>query len=750
MGGPLTDQQGSTLRQFRLRARLTQEALAEASGVSVRTIRGLESGARRNPQRSSLQQLADAMGLSPGDRELLMAAVLGTPAAPGPRQLPAPPTLFAGRRPDVAELTEMLDQTSTVVISGTGGVGKTWLALHWANQESDRFPDGQLYVNLRGFDPSGRPMNVEAALRGFLEGIGVPPSEQPTDLHAQSALYRSLLADRRMLVLIDNAVDSAQVVPLLPGSGSTVIVTSRNQLTGLVTSRGARRLTLDALPDEDSTALLAARLGADRLAAEPDAAAQLVRSCAGMPLALGIVAGRAQAHPEFPLAELADELREMRLNALDEDDELASVRAVLSWSTTPLKPPMSRLFTLLGIVPGPDIGVQAAAALNGQSVMDTRRLLRALEQVSLVQHHVPGRYRMHDLVRLYAAEQTLPQAEREAALHGLVTYYTAGARAVNQSLFPHRAPSVVVHDAAVSHEFVPSDADAAWAWFHAENACLVASARLAMTMGWYAPVWEQAYCLAPMRTRQGYLHDDHETWRMALAAAEHLGDTVARGLALCGLGFADHHLNDNENAALHQQEAVDLLATTDRTMEQAIAHSALSNALRPLDRVQEGLRHARRSLELLEPLGHPVLTAQALSQVGEHQLDLGDYAVGRATLERALAVFREHGDTDSAAITLSNIARSLRREGEFAAALPLYHEVLALYTAVGNLANIGAVHASIGDIQLAQGDRDGAAQSWRTALEVHIAHHQLSLAEETERKLAKLTPRVPPSVTPNV
>jgi transcriptional regulator with XRE-family HTH domain/tetratricopeptide (TPR) repeat protein len=738
----VADQQGTTLRQFRLRARLTQEALAEASGVSVRTIRGLESGARRNPQRSSLQQLADAMALSTDDREVLMAAVLGAPTSAaitsGPRQLPASPTLFAGRQTEVAELTAMLGRTASVVIAGTGGVGKTWLALHWANQESPRFPDGQLYVNLRGFDPSGRPMNAETALRGFLEGVGVQPSEQPTELDAQAALYRSLLAGRRMLVLIDNAVDSAQVVPLLPGSGSTVIVTSRNQLTGLVAAHGARRLTLDALPKEDSTALLAARLGADRLAAEPDAAAQLVDSCAGMPLALGIVAGRAQAHPEFPLAALADELRETRLNALDEDDELASVRAVLSWSTTPLKPPMSRLFALLGIAPGPDIGVQAAAALNGQSVVDTRRLLRVLEQVSLVQQHVPGRYRMHDLVRLYAAEQTLPQAEREAALGRLVSYHTSGAHAVNQLLFPHRAPAVITHAAAPPLEYSPPDADAAWAWFRAENASLMAGARLAMGMGWPAAAWQQAWCLAPLRARQGFLHDDHEAWRMALAAAEQIGDTAGRGLALCGLGFADLHLSDYENAVVHQRQAVDLLASTDRDMEQAIAHSALSNALRPLDRLPEGLVHARRSLELLEPLGNPVLTAQALSQVGEHQVAMGETVIGRATLERALAVFREHGDIDSAAITLSTIAKSLRQEGQLAAALPICHEVLALYAAVGNHAYLGVVHDSIGDILLAMGDRGGAAQSWRLAIELRVAHHQLTEAKSIERKLAEL------------
>lgn len=225
---------------------------------------------------------------------------------------------------------------------------------------------------------------------------------------------------------------------------------------------------------------------------------------------------------------------------------------------------------------------------------------------------------------------------------------------------------------------------------------------------------------------------------MALAAAEQLGDTVGRGLALCGLGFADQHLSDFEQAVVHQQQAVELLATTDRHLEQAIARSALAAALRSLDRLAEALDHARQSLALLEPLGNPVLTAQALSQVGEHQVLMGENATGRATLERALAVFREHGDVDSAAITMGNIGRSWRREGQLATALALYQEVLALYAALGNHAYLGYVHDTIGDIQLAMGDRVGAAENWRQAHELRVAHHQLTEANKIEQKLAEL------------
>ncbi|WP_043717081.1 tetratricopeptide repeat protein, partial [Kutzneria sp. 744] len=648
-----------------------------------------------------------------------------------PQQLLSPPRAFVGRTTELARLDEA---GAVVVVSGAGGIGKTWLALHWAHRDAHRFPDGQLYVNLRGFDPSGQPVSPERALRGFLEGLGVSSTAVPSEVESQAALYRSLLAGRRMLVLLDNAADSAQVVPLLPGSTSTVIVTSRDQLTGLVASHGARRLTVDTLPPRDARALLAARIGADRVAAERDAVTELVDSCAGMPLALSIVAGRAQAYPAFPLAALAAELREARLNALDEDDPLASVRAVLSWSTDALKPPEAQLFALLGLAPGPDISAQAADALIGA---DASRALRALERVSLVQQNSPGRYRMHDLVRLHAAEQA--KSDRDAALDRLIGYYTHGAYAVERALFPHRALPVLAPVPEGPIAYAPPDDDAAWAWFHAEHACLAGTARLAMRRGQYAVVWQLAWFLAPLRWRQGYLDDDFDGWRLALAAAEHIDDTAVRAHASRGLGRACVQFHQIDEGIGHLQRALDLLADTDLALERAIVHSATANAYSTGRRYAEALPHARQALALLEPLGQPVLTAQARSQVGETLVRLRENEAGRALLEQAVTVFREHGDVDSEAITLSNIAISLDQSGRPAEALALFATCRGLYTTSGNHYHLADTLDRSGDILLAFGDIDAAAECWREAVVLFATTHQREFAERIKGKLTDLS-----------
>ncbi|MEV6844628.1 helix-turn-helix domain-containing protein [Actinoplanes sp. NPDC051411] len=295
-----------TVRRLRLGAGLTQEALAECSGVSVSTIRGMETGRRRNPQLESVRLLAAALELGPAERDGLLAAAVGTGSAadlPVPRQLPASPVPFVGRGRELAGLDVVLgaDAVGTVVVSavaGAGGVGKSWLVLHWAHRNASRFPDGQLFVDLRGFSADGEPMDPAVAVRGFLDALGVEPSRIPVATHARAALFRSLVAGRRMLLVLDNAVDTAQVTPLLPGGDTcTVVVTSRNHLSGLVTGNGAHHLPVDTLSDDEARGLLAARLGRTRIEAEPAAVDELVRLCGGFPLALSIVAGRAHTHP---------------------------------------------------------------------------------------------------------------------------------------------------------------------------------------------------------------------------------------------------------------------------------------------------------------------------------------------------------------------------------------------------------------------------------------------------------------------
>ena len=429
-----------------------------------------------------------------------------------PRQLSAPSRLFTGRAAELSRLTAALDeherspgQAAIWAISGAGSVGKTSLVLHWSHRNLDRFPDGQLWVNLRGFDPSGVPMSSELAVRGFLAALGADPAASAVGLEGHVGLYRSLVAGKRMLVVLDNARDSDQVIPLLPGSpGCMVLVTSRRQLAGLVIGHGARLLHLDVLPEGDARDLLARHIGAGRMDAEPDAVAELLSCCAGLPLAISSVAARAVAHPGFPLAALAADLRDAatRLDALETGDQNASVRAVLSWSYQVLDPETATVFGLMGLAPGPDISLSAAASLTMLPTARLRLVLRDLESSSLVQQHVPGRYRMHALLRLAAADQVSrdqPAGARTAALRRVTDFYlhtaVAGLRWLSAG-----GPPIDLGEPAVGCVPPPlADQAAAVEWFDAEYACLLAARDLAVAEGWHSRAWQLARAMSSVR-----------------------------------------------------------------------------------------------------------------------------------------------------------------------------------------------------------------------------------------------------------
>ncbi|MBF9130517.1 hypothetical protein I0C86_16335 [Plantactinospora sp. S1510] len=363
-----------------------------------------------------------------------------------PAQLPPKLSVFVGRDPELDQLDAALlpgrDEPTGVliaVVSGTAGVGKTTLAVHWAHRQADRFPDGQLHVDLRGFEPTGSVLEPARALRGFLTALGVPPQRIPAELVEQAALYRSLLTGRRMLIMLDNAADAEQVHPLLPGSpGCAVIVTSRNRLSGLVATAGARPLLLDLPPAAEARQLLIRRIGADRVAAEPAAVDELISHCARLPLALAVAAARTAANPTFPLRALARELRstDSRLAGFADGDTGTDVRAVFSWSYQTLSPPAARLFRLLGLHPGPNIGTSAAASLLGVPVEEVRPSLAELSRANLLVERTPGRYGCHDLLRAYSAElarELEPEAERAEAIRRVLDHYLRTAHAAARS-----------------------------------------------------------------------------------------------------------------------------------------------------------------------------------------------------------------------------------------------------------------------------------------------------------------------------
>ncbi|MFE0378628.1 BTAD domain-containing putative transcriptional regulator [Streptomyces inhibens] len=440
-----------------LHARLVM-ALA-ASGLQAEALAAYENVRRL---------LAEELGVSPGAElsaahtRVLRQELPPTGPTPGhgrqtappeslgpftrPAQLPPGLTVFSGRRAELSSLLDITDSTAasagaptTVVINGMAGIGKTTLAVHWAHAVADRFPDGQLHVELRGFDPARRALDPKEALRGMLAALGMPPRGLPSSLDALAGLYRSLLAGRRVLVLLDDATDAGQVRPLLPASpGCLALVTSRNGLPSLIAS-GAHRLGLDLPSATDARAALALRIGYERLAAEPEAAGEIITLCRRLPLALAIVAARVISRPDFPLAAIAAELRNSRgsLDAFSGSGGAADARAAFACSYRRLQPESARLFRLLSLHPGPDLTVDAAAALTALPARTARLLLGELANAHLVTEHAPGRYTAHDLLRVFAAELTEAHdspTERHAARQRLLDHSPGTDHSVSEPL----------------------------------------------------------------------------------------------------------------------------------------------------------------------------------------------------------------------------------------------------------------------------------------------------------------------------
>jgi hypothetical protein len=489
-----------------------------------------------------------------------------------PQQLPAATAHFAGRAGELATLTRLLrgraDTGGTVVISavsGTAGVGKTALAVHWAHQVADRFPDGQLYVNLRGFDPGGQVMAPAEAVRRFLDALQVPPERIPVELDAQAALYRSQLAGKRMLVVLDNARDAEQVRPLLPGTPTAlVVVTSRNRLSSLVAVDGAHSLMLDLLTEGEARELLAGRLGPDRVAAEPDAVEQIIACCVRLPLALSIAGARAE-QSGFPLAALAAELDKAsgRLDVLDAGDAVSQVRAVFSWSYTALPPAARRLFRLLGLHPGPDISAAATASLAAVPPAATRQLLAELVRANLLTEHTPCRYTLHDLLRAYATDLAHthdPTDHRRATVGRILDHYLHTAHTANRLLDPTRDPitlALAPPGPGVAPE-QPADDGQALAWLTTEHPVLLAAVRQAAGAGFDTHTWQLTWTLHTFLNRRGHWRDLTTTWQTALPAARRLDHPATQAHAHRGLAWA--HAAGNPTAARTAwQHALDIL-----------------------------------------------------------------------------------------------------------------------------------------------------------------------------------------------
>jgi tetratricopeptide (TPR) repeat protein/transcriptional regulator with XRE-family HTH domain len=721
---------GPQVRAHRQRLGMSQEELATRTGMSVRSIHRLEVGHTERPRAGTVRLLADAFELAGAERDRFCQSALEPADAaahdrPVPAQLPADVVGFAGRSDQLGRLTKLIDDgdgPATVVISaiaGTAGVGKTALALHWAHQVLDRFPDGQLYVNLRGFDAVGAVATPGEVLRAFLDALNVPAHRVPASLDAQAALYRTLLAERRMLLLLDNARDVEQVRPLLPGApGCLVLVTSRSQLTGLIAGAGAVPLPLDLLSPDEARDLLARRVGVDRIATEPDAVDTIIERCARLPLALAIAGARAAIQPERPLAALATEMKHPhdRLDTLATGDAGTDVRSVFSWSYQQLTEPAARLFRLLGVHPGPDLDVSAAASLAGIAPARGRPLLAELVRAHLVCDRVPGRYTLHDLLRAYAGEQAAsgePEDERQAAVRRLLDHYVGCALKANAALDPARdVIELITPPAGVTVDDFES-VGAAVDWFTAEYQVLIAAVRLAAHAGLDRHAWQLVFAMGPYGRRG--LRDAVALHHIALQAARHLGDPVAQGYSHRMLGQIYTLLAEHDEARAHYEHAFEVYGDDDN---QAHVQLGLAEILERQGRYRDALHQAEQALARFQTTGHGVGQADALNELGSCHARLGDHETALEYCQQALGLHQELGYRRGEAAAWHSLGVAYHHLGRYAVAVAAYQQALTLFRDQGNRYNEADTLAHLGETYRASGDIDAARGRWRAALAI--------------------------------
>jgi DNA-binding SARP family transcriptional activator/tetratricopeptide (TPR) repeat protein len=695
------------------------------------------------------------------------AATPVEPVAPGPglantgtalgvpRQLPAAVTSFTGRADELTVLNQLLVQAGAgspgmVVISaigGTPGVGKTSLAIQWAHQVAARFPDGQFYTNLRGFDRVDAPVTPAEAIGEFLDALGVTPEQIPRSLDAQAGLYRSLLSGKRALIVLDNARDEDQVRPLLPGSpGCVVLITSRNQFTGLAASNGASLISLDILTAAEARQLLIARLGTSRAAAEPAAVADIADLCGYLPLALAVVAARAAARPKLPLPILAAELRGAgrgtaheagRLDALEVADATASVRTVFSWSYQQLSPAAAGLFRLLGLHPGPEITAAAAASLAACDITDARRALTELAGAHLLTERVPDRYLCHDLLHAYAgdlAAATDSAPDRQAATSRLLDYYLYTAHAAALAITPARKPLALPppRPGAIAEQH--ADDRQAMAWMDAEQDVLVATAALAAEAG--APhTWQIPWTMTEFLDRRGRWNETTAILHNALAAAIKLGDATGQVTTHHRIAFACARLEHYDHARTHLTASVRICQQVGDQAGEARAYQTLSYIADRQGQHGDALSHGEQALRIFEATGNLGSQVVSLNDIGWCHAQLGDYQQAESFCQRALGLWRQLGDLKGEAHTWDTLGYIAHQQGRPAQAVGHYHRALSLFTELNIPLMEGEILTHIGDAHRAARDLPSARLTWHRALLIYdeLGHPS---ADKVRAKLA--------------
>ncbi|GGZ03440.1 SARP family transcriptional regulator [Streptomyces olivaceoviridis] len=714
---------GRLLRAARRRSLFTLESLAEASGVSVRAISDMERG-KSLPRQATLGELMDALELDEADRRrLVQASARRTWQVP--RQLPPDPAGFCGREEALAQVhgvtAPVPGRDGRAVVSaivGMAGIGKTALAVHWAHRVADRFPDGQLYVNLRGFEDSEQPLDPGEALGGFLGALGVPSGDLPRGTDQREALFREHTASRQLIVVLDNAQDEEQVRPLLPGAaGCLTIITSRNRLAGLAAREGVSVIGLDVWTRQEALAALAVRIGEERCRAEPEAAARLTELCGFLPLAIAVVGAQLSATPGIPLRLAARELGEARLDALSTGDRRADVRAVFSWSYRALDAGTARVFRHLALHPGPAASVEAAASLVGAEPARVRRQLRALVSASLLSRDADGRYVLHDLVRAYGIE--LIERERDdrlAAEIRLMDYLRHNAYAAG--LYVSRYKADPPGSAAEGVVHVPVDSrEEALDWYRQEESTTAAVLRVVQDPRLLRHCVDLVLEWVGYNTVEGRWAEEITVERIALDAAGALGDPVAMVRTSAILARALIETGNHDDA----DEPIDVMLTHMHRLpdaDRARAELNLAWLREQQRRFTEALQHARNALMIYRARRQPDKIGRALCYVSWSLATLGEYRQSIATCEEALSMLQEAGERRFEAHVWSTIGYAWQGLGDLDAAVAGYEKSLRLFGEVLDDYSAAEVWDHLASAQLERGDAEQARASWARAAEL--------------------------------
>jgi tetratricopeptide (TPR) repeat protein len=724
---------GELLRWHRRRARLTQEGLAELCGLSVRTLRDMEAGRVRSPRVASLRLLETALELSGVSRDEFEKLALGHPPGDAPStglncplvtpwQLPHDVGGFAGRTQQIAQLDrgicdDSLSAPGAISITGTAGVGKTALAVHWAHRVADRFPDGQLFVNLRGHAPV-EPVRPVDALTQILRGLGMSAERIPLELDEASALYRTLLAPRRMLVVLDNAASAEQVRPLLPGrSASLTLITGRRDLEGLTAREGVRPLLLDVLTPSESAALLGRLLDTDRLSAEPEQARRLAELCAHLPLALRIMAAKLVSAPQRKIGQLVTELESgnpIGVLRLEGDPESAiEITLGLSYRALPLV--VRRAFRLLGLVPGPHFDGEALAALMSTSRAEADRLLADLARGHLVQQIAPGLYTFHDLLRLYAREQAaVEEPHATEPLERLLYHYVSAVEAAARCLYPYLFRVEAPESLAPRHADFTAEVEAI-GWLDTERPNLLAAIRHGASSGPSRVAWTLAAALRGYLWFRGYTLDAVSTAEAAIEAVSAEVDETAHVAAEVTAAKAFFIAGDHARAAIHCERAAEVSRRVGLVTARASALAIQGPLLVRMGRPDEAVDRLHEALMIALQDGQREYQGAIMADIALAHRVRGRLREAAELARDALTVDRDCGSEVDEGIALARLAEAFHLLGRLGDAAELLSAALEVDTKIGNHAARTPAQAALAAVLADMGDHASAGRLARSA-----------------------------------